>query len=264
MSDLPLLTDFGIKQLSYYQMRARKFITFPHPCIGYLLHGSAEFWLDGQNYSARAGDLIYIAAETEYYSLWIGDPQVTWYSISFAFTDPMAFSDFRFQILHDYPGELLHTIFQQQQQDPLRAMASFYSLLAQLYGNMARSDYVPKYSKIRPAVEYLQTHCTEPVKVADLAALCGYSEPHFFTLFQSLMHVSPLTYKNNLLMQRAMRELLETQDTIDAIAARLGFSSTNYFCRVFTKSVKRTPGEVRRSGERAPVEENHPCDDKKT
>ena len=100
---LPLLSDFAIKLLTYDKMRARKYITFSNPCIGYLLHGTAKFWINGQCHTAEEGDLIYIAAETEYYSVWIGEPQVQWYSVSFAFTDPLAFSDFRFQILKNYP-----------------------------------------------------------------------------------------------------------------------------------------------------------------
>ena len=100
--------------------------------------------------------------------------------------------------------------------------------------------------------------------------MCGYSEAHFFTLFQRVMGVSPIIYKTNLLMQRAVQMLLETDDSIDTIAARLGFSSANYFCRVFAKAVKKTPGEVRRSARRgkptteAPalksLEDKSPCE----
>lgn len=247
---LPLLSDFGIKLLTYHKMRARKHITFSNPCIGYLLHGTAKFWINGQCHTAREGDLIYIAAGTEYYSLWIGEPQVQWYSISFSFSDPLAFTDFRFQILKNYPVGLLNELYEQQKSALLAGLSTFYALLHDLYGKMERSDYTPKYAKIRPAVDHLRTHYTEPVRIADLAALCGYSEAHFYTLFQNLMGVSPLAYKTGLLIQRAMRELLETEDSIDVIATRLGFSSANYFCRVFSRTVKKTPGEIRRSAKR--------------
>lgn len=250
MTNSVLLTDYEIKLLTFEKMRARKFITFAHPCIGYLLYGSAEFWLNGQRYTASEGDLIYIAAETEYYSLWIGDPRVQWYSVNFSFTDPLAFSDFRFQILKNYPVGALNKMFSCAERDPLASTGAFYSLLSDLYARMERSDYTPKYAKIRPAIDYLRDHCTEQVKVAELATLCGYSEAHFYTLFKEITQVSPLTYKTNLLVQRAMRELLETNDPLDLIATRLGFSSANYFSRVFTKTVKQTPGDVRRYGHR--------------
>lgn len=248
---LPLLSDFGIKLLTYDKMRARKYITFSNPCIGYLLHGSAKFWINGQCYTAEAGDLIYIAAETEYYSVWIGEPRVQWYSVSFSFADPLAFSDFRFQILKSYPVEPLNALYENRDDAPLVSLSTFYALLHDLYGKMERSDYTPKYAKIRPAVDHLRAHYTEPVRVSDLAALCGYSEAHFYTLFQGLMGVSPLAYRTGLLVQRAIRELLETEDSVDVIAARLGFSSANYFCRVFSRTVKKTPGEIRRSEKRS-------------
>lgn len=260
MENLPLLSSYKIKLLSYDKMRARKFISFQSPCIGYLLQGTAEFWLNGQSYTASEGDLIYIASETEYYSLWIGDPQVKWYSVSFSFADPLAFSDFRFQILKNYPVGRLNAMHEHFESDPLDSLSEFYALLGDLYTRMERSDYTPKYAKIRPAVEYLQAHCTEPVKIGQLATMCGYSEAHFYTLFQELMQVSPMIYKTNLLVQRAMRELLETDDSLDVIAARLGFSSANYFSRVFTKTVKKTPGEIRRSGKLRKKEAPHPCE----
>ncbi|MBE6702432.1 MAG: AraC family transcriptional regulator [Ruminococcaceae bacterium] len=250
MNAIPLLSSYKIKRLVYDKMRAKKFISFARPCIGYLLRGTAEFWINGQSYTACEGDLIYIAAETEYYSLWIGDPQVQWYSVDFSFADPLAFSKFRFQILKNYPVERLNAMCKHFDESPLLSISEFYALLSDLYTRMEQSDYTPKYGKIRPAVEYLREHYAEPIKTAKLAALCGYSEAHFYTLFQALMQVSPMTYKTNLLVERAMRELLETNDGIDAIAARLGFSSANYFCRVFTKTVKKTPGEIRRSSQK--------------
>ena len=251
MANLPLLTEYSIKLLSYNKMRAKKFISFSEPCIGYLLHGTAEFYLNGQSYIANEGDLIYIPALTEYYSLWIGDPQVQWYSVSFAFSDPFAFDDFPFQILRNYPVARLNEMLAHQNEHPLASLSAFYALLEDLHSRMERGLRPPKYTKIRPAIEYLQAHCTEPIQITTLATLCGYSEAHFYTLFRDLMQVSPGTYKTNLLVQRAMRELLETEDSVDAIAARLGFSSANYFCRVFAKAVKKTPGEVRRSARRS-------------
>ena len=247
MQSIPLLSEYSIKLLTYQKTRAKKWISFSNPCIGYLLHGTAEFWLNGQSYTANEGDLIYIAAETEYYSLWIGDPEVQWYSVNFSFSDPLSFSDFRFQILKNYPVAALNEMYRHHESDPLASLSAFYALLSDLYARMERSNYLPKYAKIRPAVEHLNAHYTEPVTVTELANLCGYSEAHFYTLFQELMQVSPITYKTNLLVQRAIRELLETNDTLDVIAARLGFSSANYFSRVFTRTVKKKPSDVRRA-----------------
>ena len=256
-----LLSEYRIKLLAFDKTRAKKFITFPNPCIGYLLHGAAEFWIDGQRHTAAAGDLIYIAAGTEYYSLWTGDPQVQWYSVSFAFRDPLSYSDYRFQILKNYPVGQLNEMYETFEGDPLRSLSAFYALLSDLYGRMERSDYVPEYGRIRPAVKYLQAHYTAPVRVCELAAMCGYSEAHFYTLFQKLMHLSPLAYKNGLLVQHAIRALSDTQDSIEQIATQLGLSSANYFCRLFAKATGKTPAEFRRYARRPstppPVAEIH-------
>lgn len=254
--EIPLLSRYSVRLYTHQGVQAGRHITFDRPCIGLVCKGGAEILLDGQTYTAKPGDLIYIAAETEYYSVWSGGPTVEWYSVDFAFTEPMAFSGFRFQILRNYPADRMQRMYALFQSDPLRSLSEFYALLSDLYAKMEQRDYIPKYSKIRPAVEHLNTNYIEPIRISDLAALCGYSEAHFFTLFQQQMKVTPITYKTNLQIQQALRELLETNDSLDVIAARLGFSSANYFCRVFTKTVKRTPGEIRRSGERPPLVRN--------
>lgn len=90
---------------------------------------------------------------------------------------------------------------------------------------------------------------------ADYAALSGISEvaerlklspEHLSRSFQKQWGISPVRYLNRLRVQAAVNELLSTADPIDAIALRCGFSSGNYFCKVFSRYVGMSPGEYRR------------------
>lgn len=44
-----------------------------------------------------------------------------------------------------------------------------------------------------------------------------------------------------------MNDLLNTNEKLEIIANRNGFSSGNYFCKVFKKSVGMSPNEYRRN-----------------
>ena len=78
--------------------------SYSMPCIGYLTEGMGIFFCEGKTYYAHKGDLIYIAKDTKYYSVWYGEPRISFYSVSFDFTQPYSFYDYRFQIVRGVNG----------------------------------------------------------------------------------------------------------------------------------------------------------------
>ena len=60
------------------------------------------------------------------------------------------------------------------------------------------------------------------------------------------MRVTPQQYVARARVQRAARELSGTEDSIDQIAARLGFPNRNYFSRVFARQIGLPPATFRR------------------
>ena len=105
----------GEEYLNYFTIRLLEFQntytsgslqSYSRPCIGYLMRGMGIFFCDGKTYYAHEGDLIYIAKDTKYYSVWYGEPDISFYSISFDFTHPYAFYNYRFQIVHGQSAEI--------------------------------------------------------------------------------------------------------------------------------------------------------------
>ena len=108
MEQLGFINFFEVYRSQYqYSHTAGHTIRFARPCIGYLLKGKCELLRGGKTYHAEEGDLLYIAADTEYYSVWSGDPEICFYSIPFAFHDKTSFYHYRFQIRKNYPAEFL-------------------------------------------------------------------------------------------------------------------------------------------------------------
>lgn len=80
-----------------------------------------------------------------------------------------------------------------------------------------------------------------------LANRLGISVEHFIRIFKAEKNITPIKYLTNLRIQSAMNELLNTDEKLDIIANKSGFSNGNYFCKVFRKYIGMSPTEYRNS-----------------
>ena len=111
MTQEEYLNFFTIRSLEFQNTYTSGSLqSYSRPCIGYLTCGMGIFFCDGKTYYAHAGDLIYIAKDTKYYSVWYGEPDIKFFSISFDFIHPYAFYNYRFQIVHNLFGQF-HFIY---------------------------------------------------------------------------------------------------------------------------------------------------------
>lgn len=241
------LDHYSITEYSFLHRHcAGPSVYFPRPCIGYIVKGEATFLYRGKLCCAHAGDLIYIAPETTYYSVWTGDPDIFFYSLDFSFSDRIAFMDYRFQILHGFSEAPFRKMAETYESDFLSSTAVLLGMLAELYPLLEKTAYDPEYKKILPAIEMLEKGDAQPLPVGTLAAACGYSASHFYAIFRKLTGVTPGEYKNGVLVRKALKLLTETETSVEGIAAALGFSSPAYFRRVFFSVMHTTPGRFRK------------------
>lgn len=246
------MKEFGY--ISALDMRELKFEStyttgslqsYARPCIGYLKRGMGKFFCNGNTYFAHEGDLIYIAKDTKYYSIWYGEPEIDFYSISFDFAQPYAFYDYRFQVLKSYPCEIPDALFEANSRDPMRALSLMYALLADLYQRMETEQVSVQSGAVEQAIIHIENHYTEPLIIDTLCKTCHLSRSSLFDAFKRRTGVSPIVYKHNLMIQHALDMLTHTDLTVDEISQRVGFSSSNYFRTVFTKMTGKTPKSVR-------------------
>ena len=107
MPDIEYINHFEMRKLEFDNTYTTGSLqSYSRPCIGYLLRGIGKFFYNGNTYFAEEGDLIYIAKDTKYYSVWYGEPEIEFYSISFDFVHPYAYYDYRFQIVKNFPRAL--------------------------------------------------------------------------------------------------------------------------------------------------------------
>ena len=87
-----------------------------------------------------------------------------------------------------------------------------------------------------------------------LAAAAGMSVRHFTRVFTAEVGESPGRFVERIRLEAARRDLEETADTLDVVAARCGLGSAETLRRVFQRSLGVPPDAYRRRFRATPIE----------
>lgn len=101
--------------------------------------------------------------------------------------------------------------------------------------------YEAQLEKVRGAFEYIETHYADEIKIGDLARECHVSESHFRKIFLQCTNVSPLEYVNLVRIQKACDMMRKSDESLESLAWKTGFTSLSTFMRNFKKIVGETP-----------------------
>lgn len=96
---------------------------------------------------------------------------------------------------------------------------------------------------------YLDNHYDEDLSLERISQIFGISPGYASQLFNQRMGTSYVNYITSLRINHAKELLRSTKLENSAIAARCGFSSVNYFYRVFKRSTGLTPSDYRQQQE---------------
>jgi len=99
------------------------------------------------------------------------------------------------------------------------------------------------------AQDYLRQHLGDAVHMADLVRHIGLGRSRLFDLFKAVTGLTPNDYLLRLRVGRAKELLLEPDLSLTNIAMACGFSSSQYFSKVFRKYTGQTPLDHRREAQ---------------
>lgn len=99
---------------------------------------------------------------------------------------------------------------------------------------------------IQQAADFIRNHFREELRLQDVAERFGFNQSQFTRRFRAAVGMNPGQYVTMLRLDRARSLLLETNGTIEAVAADCGFQSGFYLSRVFTAHLQMSPSEYRK------------------
>ena len=96
-------------------------------------------------------------------------------------------------------------------------------------------------SQIATALDYMNKHYSESIKAGELSELCNMSETHFRRLFESYINMPPMEYLNLIRVQKACELMKKTNEPMELIAQKCGFTTQSTFNRNFRKFLDTSP-----------------------
>lgn len=104
-------------------------------------------------------------------------------------------------------------------------------------------------SAIYRAMEYIEDHLRDDVRLVDLAAAAGYSLFHFSRTFNRIVRHTPYDYLMRRRLSEAALALIHTEQRIIDIAVTYQFHSAEVFTRAFRRIFACQPSECRACGQ---------------
>lgn len=109
------------------------------------------------------------------------------------------------------------------------------ALLCKMLQELSSASSDPVKERLAPAIRFLLENLTAKTDCSCLPGLCNLSSAQFYYLFQQAYSMTPLHYRDKLLIRKAQVLLADGGVTVAEAAGLLGFESSSYFSRFFKK-----------------------------
>lgn len=213
--------------------------------IWYIKRGNVKLVGNKTTIEAKAGDTLYIPKEEKCIAYFSGNKPITILKYNFLFFPSIN--------NYAYPAQIVNTnkeILSLMQEIPIKSSITsitlwkFYQYLNEIQKKLVTVDH-KRIKKIEIALEYMNTH--DNYDIPTLAKLCNMSESGFYATFREVVGRTPIEEKHYKQATKAETLLCSTDLSIDEIALKVGFQSTQYFRKIFKKCYGVTPNEMRKN-----------------
>ena len=109
-------------------------------------------------------------------------------------------------------------------------------------------------------MQYIHDNYSGQITLDDIAGTVLISKSSVLNIFRIYLHTSPINYVVEYRLKRASKLLVDTENSVCAIAHETGFENIGYFCRRFKKLYGVTPinySKYYRSVERNSMRNTH-------
>lgn len=222
----------------------------------YIQSGNYIYSYEGSSFSAGSNSLIYLPANSATYDYHIsqcGNEPVRTMQIELEILDcksgkPLVYSEHP-MLLTKSPDiriprcfeEIISTYIKTSPSSRLTVYSKLYELLALCAGCINETQRIASPRIISEAVEFIQNNFRRGFTIAELAATCNIGESHLRRVFQREKGMSPIKYKNQLLLREACKLLCDGELCISEISENLGFCDIYAFSHFISKHTGVSP-----------------------
>lgn len=93
--------------------------------------------------------------------------------------------------------------------------------------------------------DYIDRNYKKDISAKDVAGILGYSDVYFSKVFKQLFDDNFINYLTKIRMDRAKLLLKDVSFNIKEVGKSVGYADSNYFTKVFKRSVGMSPSEYR-------------------
>ena len=249
-----------------------------HHCleINFCLSGEGQYFITDDIYPICKDD-IFIINNSEYHMainrsgdlhlmVIVFDPELI-LTESNDYQYIRAFFEWKNGFKHRLPGELFATeemrsiLKSLQTEWDVRAVgwklvmkSLLLMLLAMIYRRFESTEgcsekiqqFQNNYTKLLPAIQYIEKHFRESIPLSILAREAHMSESYFSSLFSQTMNCTVSEYLMHMRLKNACLLLSTPDPSIISIAMESGFRNISYFNRSFCKAFGISPREYRK------------------
>jgi len=101
--------------------------------------------------------------------------------------------------------------------------------------------------QIVEALDYINQHYMEEIRVAGLAGKCSLSETHFRRIFVEYMSMTPAEYLTLIRIQNSCELIKKSRYSMEEVARRVGYPTVSTFNRNFRRIVGTSPYQYKKS-----------------
>ena len=139
--------------------------------------------------------------------------------------------------------------------EPKELAQRLYALLLRYIGQEFQEAHAE--DKIRLAIQYMQQNFERNIVINELAGRYGMSPNYFSTMFKRETNQSAIAYLTKHRVQKAAWYLENTEESAVDISQRVGYEDSQYFFRVFKKTMGMTPLMYRKEFRKNAGEQKH-------
>lgn len=239
------LSDIGVilQSPSYRCLRVKG-----RPCNGflYLRHGSCRYTFEDGEFSLSEGAVAYLP-DGSHHTLTITSENFQFYRIDFTLRingELAHFSDHPIKLSDQASPECAEAIMTLERDYGIGENTVIKTQkLCTIFASLQKSTVSTDMKRLMPALQYLQEHAVGEVNCGELADLCFLGSSRFYDLFRAELGMTPLEYRDRLILRRATSLLAARDLSVSEIAFAVGFENAAYFSRFFKKHMEISPSE---------------------